>query len=109
MHSHPATICRTRDMHHIPKGDMGLEASGDARAVLSRALKSGCACQPAHRWQGRAARAARATTACRAVSEFSLCIRRTSWSTTDRDSMAHRAAMDDDATWDRIHAPKKES
>ncbi len=84
-------------------------ASGDASAARRRALKSSESCQGAQRWQGRLASDASAITPCRAVSEFSLWIRRTSWSTTARDSIAHRAAMDALATLDRMHAPKKDS
>ena len=94
---------------HPPKGVMGLEASGEARADRRRALNSGCVCHPAHRWHGSAANAVRATTACRAVSEFSLCIKWMSWFTTESESMVHRAAMEDAATLERIQAPKNDS
>ena len=94
---------------HPPKGVMGLEASGEARADRRRALNSGCVCHPAHRWHGSAANAVRATTACRAVSEFSLCIKWMSWFTTESESMVHRAAMEDAATLERMQAPKNEN
>ena len=111
-HEHPTTAKGAKQEHvdvHPPKGVMGLEASGDARADRRRALNSGCVCHPAHRWHGSAANAVRATTACRAVSEFSLCIKWMSWFTTESESMVHRAAMEDAATLERIQAPKNDS